>query len=174
MAPSPPDALNKGGTEDATGTPTGEGQASVVTAADHRTQECSGIRAALLGARFAALERIPQGIREYLGSCTERVAHGLALRHDSGSQCTSRYFQGELGVLGIESIPGHLREPEGNGVAERFIRTLTELLLWMERFEVVEELRRALPSSRCPCNQRWLVSSKPGPPPSLVLFTGSG
>ena len=28
-----------------------------------------------------------------------------------------------------------MREPEGNGVAERFIRTLKETLLWVRRFE---------------------------------------
>jgi len=31
-----------------------------------------------------------------------------------------------------------VREPEGNGCAERFIRTLKENLLWVRRFETVE------------------------------------
>lgn len=35
-------------------------------------------------------------------------------------------------------------EPEGNGVAERFIRTLKEQLLWVRTFDTVEELRQAL------------------------------
>ena len=34
--------------------------------------------------------------------------------------------------------------PEGNGCAERFIRTLKEQLLWVETFETVEQLRLAL------------------------------
>src|SRR5512147_1431966 len=34
-----------------------------------------------------------------------------------------------------------LRPPEGNGVAERFIRTLKENLLWVRPFETIEELR---------------------------------
>ena len=33
---------------------------------------------------------------------------------------------------------------EGNGCAERFIRTLKENLLWVRAFDTVEELRRAL------------------------------
>ena len=37
-----------------------------------------------------------------------------------------------------------MREPEGNGVAERFIRTLKEQLLWVQTFDTVEELRLAL------------------------------
>ena len=32
---------------------------------------------------------------------------------------------------GIEASPSFVREPEGNGVAERFIRTLKENLLWV-------------------------------------------
>ena len=36
-----------------------------------------------------------------------------------------------------------MREPEGNGVAERFIRTLKENLLWVRTFKTIEELRRA-------------------------------
>ena len=37
-----------------------------------------------------------------------------------------------------------MREPEGNGVAERFIRTLKENLLWVRTFDTIEELRAAL------------------------------
>ena len=36
----------------------------------------------------------------------------------------------EVAFFGIESSPSFVREPEGNGVAERFIRTLKENLLW--------------------------------------------
>jgi hypothetical protein len=32
-------------------------------------------------------------------------------------------FQDEIECLGIEASPSFVREPEGNGVAERFIRT---------------------------------------------------
>jgi transposase InsO family protein len=38
-------------------------------------------------------------------------------------------FQDEIECLGIEASPSFVREPEGNGVAERFIRTLKENLL---------------------------------------------
>ena len=37
-----------------------------------------------------------------------------------------------------------VREPEGNGVAERLIRTLKENLLWVRAFKTVEELRAEL------------------------------
>src|SRR3712207_1911932 len=35
-------------------------------------------------------------------------------------------FQAEIRLLGIESSPAFVRQPEGNGVAERFIRPLKE------------------------------------------------
>ena len=40
-----------------------------------------------------------------------------------------------------------MREPEGNGVAERFIRTLKEKRLWVRSFETIEELRLPCSSS---------------------------
>jgi transposase InsO family protein len=33
---------------------------------------------------------------------------------------------------------------EGNGCAERFIRTLKENLLWVRSFDTIEQLRQAL------------------------------
>ena len=53
-------------------------------------------------------------------------------------------FQDEIKCLGIEASPSFVREPEGNGVAERFIRTLKENLLWVRTFDTIEELRAAL------------------------------
>jgi putative transposase len=57
------------------------------------------------------------------------------------SQYVSHDFQAEIRFLGLESSPAFVRGPEGNGCAERFIRTLKENLLWVQRFETVEELR---------------------------------
>jgi len=37
-----------------------------------------------------------------------------------------------------------VRAPEGNGCAERFIRTLKENRLWVQTFETMEEPRTAL------------------------------
>jgi hypothetical protein len=42
------------------------------------------------------------------------------------------------------SRPASVRAPDGNGVAERFIRTLKEQLLWGRTFQTVEDLRLAL------------------------------
>ena len=58
---------------------------------------------------------------------------------------------------GIESSPSFVREPEGNGVAERFIRTLKENLLWVRSFETIEELRLALLEFKRTYNEHWML-----------------
>jgi hypothetical protein len=64
------------------------------------------------------------------------AARGLKVRHDHGSQYMSDHFQKEIAFLGIESSPAFVRAPEGNGCAERFIRTLKENLLWVRTLNV--------------------------------------
>ena len=66
-------------------------------------------------------------------------------------------FQAEVRFLGLKSSPAFVREPEGNGCAERFIRTLKENLLWVRRFATVEELRLALQQFRRTYNQSWII-----------------
>ena len=119
----------------------GEGTAYVFVAVDHCTTECVGLHAAKRGTRFEALEPIRQGVRERFGTIGEGVARGLRLRHDHGSNYLADDFQQEVAFFGIESSPSFVREPEGNGVAERFIRTLKENLLWVRSFDTIETLR---------------------------------
>ena len=66
-------------------------------------------------------------------------------------------FQNELAFLGIESSPAFVRAPEGNGCAERFIRTLKENLLWVRTFDTIEDLRQALLAFRDTYNTTWLI-----------------
>jgi transposase InsO family protein len=91
------------------------------------------------------------------GALRQDVAAGLRLRHDHGSQYVSHDFQAEIRFLGLESSPAFVREPEGNGCAERFIRTLKENLLWVRRFETVEELRLALQRFGQTYNETWII-----------------
>jgi putative transposase len=136
---------------------TGEGQAAVFIAVDHCTAECVGIHASAQATRFEALEPIRQGVRRHFGGFARDIARGLAVRHDHGSQYMSDHFQKEIAFLGIESSPAFVRAPEGNGCAERFIRTLKENLLWVRTFETIEELRQALLEFRDTYNTAWLI-----------------
>jgi putative transposase len=152
-----PDTLDMMWGTDLTTTITGEGQAAVFVAVDHCSAECVGIHAHAWATRFQALEPIRQGVRQHFGGFAKAIARGLAVRHDHGSQYMSDHFQKELAFLGIESSPAFIRSPEGNGCAERFIRTLKENLLWVRTFSSVEELRQALLAFRETYNTTWLI-----------------
>jgi transposase InsO family protein len=134
-----------------------QGQAAVFIAVDHCSAECVGIHAALHGTRHEALEPIRQGVTEHFGGVEKDAASGLGIRHDHGSQYMSRDFQTEIAWLGAVSSPAFVRAPEGNGCAERFIRTLKENLLWVRTFRTVEELRLALIDFRRTYNENWLI-----------------
>jgi len=145
-----------------------EGHACVFIAVDHCTCECIGIHAAKSGNRFEALEPIRQGAREQFGGFTQGIADGLAIRHDHGSQYMSDDFQDELAFLGMTSSPSFVREPEGNGCAERFIRTLKENLLWVRSFKTIEELRLALLEFKKTYNEQWIIQRHGYKTPSQV------
>jgi transposase InsO family protein len=134
-----------------------EGQAAVFVAVDHYTGECVGIHASGSATRFEALEPLRQGVRDYFGTFGQEVAKGLSLRHDHGSQYVSGHFQNEIRFLGMTSSPAFVREPQGNGCAERFIRTLKENLLWVRTFETIEELRQALLEFKACYNHHWII-----------------
>ncbi len=134
-----------------------EGQVTVFVAVDHCTTECVGIHAAKRATRFEALEPVRQGARDYCGGFRAGAAAGIRLRHDHGSQYMSDDYQAEIAFLGMESSPAFVRQPEGNGCVERFIRTLKEQLLWVRAFRTAEELRQALAEFRERYNQRWIV-----------------
>ena len=134
-----------------------DGVVTVFVAVDHFVGDVVGIHAARPGTRFEALEPLYQGVRTHFGEVATGVAEGLMLRHDNGPQYVSRHFQEELAFLGIESSPSFVRAPEGNGVAERFIRTLKEQLLWIRTFDTVEELRQVLLEFKVRFNQHWLL-----------------
>jgi len=137
---------------------TGEGKAYVFVAVEHANSEIVGIHAARSANRFEALEPVRQGVHRCFGGIAPGVARGLKLRHDHGSNYMSRDFQDEIRCLGVEASPSFVREPQGNGVAERFIRTLKENLLWVRVFDTIEELRQALHAFARHYNENWLVA----------------
>lgn len=143
---------------DATSTVTvQDGSVTVFIGVDHGTLEGIGIPAAKRATRLEALEPIRQGVRQQFGAVSASIATGLQVRHDHGSHDMSDDFQTELRFLGMTSSPAFVRAPEGNGVAERFLRTLKEPLLWVRTFQTVEELRLALHDWLRLSHEQWLV-----------------
>jgi putative transposase len=153
---------------DLTSTMTGEGQASIFVTVDHASTECVGIHAARRATRFEALEPLRQSVRTCFGAFAEGIASGLKLRHDHGSQFVADDFQREVAFLGIASSPAFVREPEGNGCVERFIRTLKENLLWVRRFDTIEDLRLDLHAFKDTYNRTWIVERHAYQTPAAV------
>jgi len=145
------------GTDITTTVTTKEGKAAVFVAVDHFNSECVGIHASKSQTRFEALEPLRQGVREHLGVFAEKIAEGLMIRHDHGSQYMADDFQDELVFLGMVASASFVREPQGNGCAERFIRTLKENLLWVRTFETVEQLRKALLEFKKNYSEKWII-----------------
>jgi transposase InsO family protein len=167
---------------DLTATLTGEGQAPVgcgvptaphgiFITVDHGSTECLGIHAARRATRLEALEPLRQAVRLAFGAFAEGIAGGLKVRHDHGSQFVADDYQCELAFLGIASSPAFVRAPEGNGCAERFIRTLKENLLWVRRFDTIEELRLALHAFKDSYNRTWIVERHGYQTPAAVRAT---
>ena len=134
------------------------GKAEPMSSLEHANSEVVGIHASRSANRFEALEPVRQGVHRCFGAIAPGVACGLKLRHDHGSNYMSGDFQDEIECLGIEASPSFVRQPEGNGVAERFIRTLKENLLWVRTFDTIEELRAALVEFAARYNETWLVA----------------
>ena len=93
----------------------------------------------------------------------EHTGLGITIRHDHGLQYISKVFQAELRFLCIESSPSYVREPQCNGVAERFIKTLKEQPLHIFYFETVEDLRCALLDFKEECNRSCLCQKRKTP-----------
>ena len=124
---------------------------------EHWNAECLGWHVCKTGDRFAALEPVTQAVKKIYGSTGKDVAKGLKIRIDNGSQYTSDYFLKQIAYMGIQDSFGIIRQPQTNGVAERFNRTLKEQILDGKIFYDVEELREAVRQFVAQYNAKWLL-----------------
>jgi transposase InsO family protein len=123
---------------------------------DHYSDE-AWAHVAKIGNRFAALQPVYDAVIDRFGELSPDVARGIKLRHDWGSQHRAQHFQGSLSWLGITDDAAFVGEPQGNGVAERFMRTLKEQCLWSRLFEDVDDLRQSVAAFVDAYNNEWLI-----------------
>ena len=126
-------------------------------AIDHHLDEVVGWHVAKLGDRWAALEPIRQGVRHAFGRFGKDVARGLALRCDWGPQYIADAWINEVKWLGATISPSYVGEPECNGVAERFMRTLKEQCIYLHQFHSLEEARQVIAEFIARYNTQWLI-----------------
>ena len=72
------------------------------------------------------LNLFPKESRKSLAQRAKAWTRGLSLRMDNGSQYLSDHFINQIRFWGIEPSFAFVRQPETNGVAERFNRMLKE------------------------------------------------
>lgn len=134
-----------------------QGWVWIFAAVEHWNAECVGWHVAKTGDRYAALEPIAMGLRRIYGSIEGGAARGLSLRMDHGTQYQADAFRDQVRWWGIKSSWAFVEEPQTNGVAERFNRTLKEQAIHGRTFRNVEDLREAVGAFVERYNAHWLV-----------------
>jgi len=114
-----------------------------------------GIHAVKIGDRFAALQPIAQALQGEFGATGADAGRGVALRMDHGTQYTADDFLHQVRFWGIAPSFAFVAEPQTNGVAERFNRTLKEQTIHGRVFRNVEEVRGAVTEFRDRYNRHW-------------------
>ena len=132
-----------------------EGWVWVFAAVDHCDAYCVGIHAIKTGNRFAALQPIAQGLQAEFGATDAEAGRGLTLRMDHGTQYTADDFLNQIKFWGIAPSFAFVAEPQTNGVAERFNRTLKEQVIHGRIFKNVEEVRIAVTAFKDLYNRHW-------------------
>jgi transposase InsO family protein len=134
-----------------------DGWGWLFTAIEHWNAECVGWHVAKGGSRYAALEPVAMGLNRVYGSLAAGAGRALALRMDHGTQYLSDHFLNPVRFWGIQPSFEFLQEPETNGVAERFNRTLKEQAIYGRVFRTIGEVRTAVAAFIENYNEHWLV-----------------
>ena len=129
-----------------------DGWVWVFVCVDHYTAE-AWTHVAKIGDRIAALQPVYDAVVDRFGRLGPDAARGVKLRHDWGPQYRSHHFLGSITWLGLTDDAASIGEPETNGCAERFIRTLKEQCLG--------------PSCMTP-SMSFATPSTPGPTPTTA------
>ena len=132
-----------------------DGWVWIFAAVEHWNAECVGWHVCKIGSRFAAPEPVSHGLQRIYGSLEADVARGLALRMDHGTQYLTDHFLNQVKYWGIRPSFGFVEEPETNGVAERWNRTLKEQAIHGRIFRKLEEVRAAVAEFVEQYNKTW-------------------
>ncbi len=124
---------------------------------EHWNSECLGWHVTRKGDRFAAIEALTRSVENVFEKVSQGAARGLKLRVDHGSQFLSEGFIKQAHYLGIGISKGFVREPETNGVIERFHRTFKEQIVHGRQYHSVEDFRKEVDAFISKYNNDWLL-----------------
>jgi putative transposase len=133
-----------------------DGRVWIFAALDHFNSEVIGHYVSTDGSRFSALEPITQAVTARCGGAIGAdAARGITVRADNGPQYLSHHFTQQLAHWGIGLSYAFVRQPQGNGVVERFFRTLKEQAIWGRIFHTAAEVRAAVADFIARYNAAW-------------------
>jgi putative transposase len=132
-----------------------DGWTWLFTAVEHWNAECVAWHVIKDGSRYQALQPVAQGLEAVFGSLAPDVARGLALRMDHGTQYLSDHFLDQIRYWGIQPSFTFVQQPQTNGVAERFNRSLKEQAIYGRVFRNVEDVRAAVAAFVVRYNNHW-------------------
>ena len=134
-----------------------DGKVWLFAVVEHWNAEALGWHVAKRGDRFAAVQAIGMAVRRVFGSLDAGPARGVAVRHDHGSAFMAEHFQNQIRFWGMAPSYAFVAEPETNGVAERFFRTLKEQIVHGRVYRTLEEVRAAAREFVDRYNTSWLI-----------------
>lgn len=134
-----------------------DGWSWIFVAVEHWNAECVGWHVCKKGDRYAALEPIAQGLTRLFGSTAAGAARGLTLRMDHGTQYLADHFRHQLAFWGVAANYAFVEQPQTNGVAERFNRTLKEQIIHGRVYRNLAEVHDAVRDFVECYNASWLV-----------------
>lgn len=124
---------------------------------EHWNAECLGWSISKKGDRFIALDALSMAVKHQFESLDQNCAKGLSLRPDHGSQFISKDYRNQMRYWGISPSFSYVREPETNGVVERFHRTFKEQIVHGCIYETIEEFKTAASLFIQSYNREWLL-----------------
>jgi putative transposase len=124
---------------------------------EHWNAEMLGWHVAKRGTRYEAIQALGMAVRQQFGHLGAGAAHGLALRHDHGSNFMADVFQKQMRFWGVAPSYAFVAEPETNGCIERLFRTLKEQAIHGRIFQTIGDVREAVRAFVARYNAEWLI-----------------
>ena len=106
------------------------------------------------------MQPIARGLHAEFGATGVDAGRGLALRRDHGTQYTADDFLNQVKFWGIAPSFAFVAEPQTNGVAERFNRTLKEQAIHGRVCLNLEAVRAAVTEFKDRYNRHWRLEKR--------------
>src|SRR2546423_3977422 len=134
-----------------------DGKVRLFGVVEHWNAEALGWHVAKRGDRYAAVQAVSMAVRKVFGHISPSAARGVALRHDHGSAFLAEHFHNQIRFWGMTPSYAFVREPETNGVIERFFCTLKEQIVHGRNYQSIDEVRDAVRDFIARYNAEWLI-----------------